>query len=426
MVISVVLSGCYYEAVSLNKKASHYEVFINLDIGADHYDIGYELGQLIAAEIPDIQAIFDSYITEVSGPYYDEFIRRVGDIAPQVQPEYLEEIRGLAAALSASDDNVPGDGVMSPDEWMLVNLFPDVARATQCSALGITSGLSEQTMVARNLDWYPGSQEQLPRLNAITVWKKNGKTVTSIGYLGFFSMLTGFNQDGVFGSVLDSPTGAPYSSDGKHSYVFDLRYALENHSDINGVADYMSFHDYTLNHTIFLADKVSSAVLENNISGEGADMDRALRFDDSDLNPGVEWNHPGAVVSVNSFVLDGNHDNHTPDPKQTARWSSLDFLLADAETDGTVTLDELRNIISYTKGETPGPQEQGDLYNFNPAEGLMTMQSVIYVPETQSLEVAFYQGGMPSSELIFEKINVSDIGPLCSEYEASSLSRKRK
>ncbi len=215
-------------------------------------------------------------------------------------------------------------------------------------------------------------------------------------------IITGFNDEGIFAGILDSPTGATYSSMNKFSYTTDLRYALENCTTLTEVADYVTdpSRNYSFNHLILLSDNQTSKVLENNFSGTGTNIRRTLRSDTSALNPGITWGYTDAIATVNSFLLLGNHDNHTGASYNTNRWTSLKTQLQNYGE--TVTLDELKLIASFDNDNGPGSQSSGDIYNSG------NQQIVIFRPDDLYLEVAFKpKSGILPADPVFENISVN-------------------
>ena len=69
--------------------------------------------------------------------------------------------------------------------------------------------------------------------------KNKERSLTSISVMGMLSIVTGVNNDGVFAGILDVGSGEPYTCDGKKSYVYALRYALENYDTAKSVGEYM-------------------------------------------------------------------------------------------------------------------------------------------------------------------------------------------
>jgi hypothetical protein len=220
------------------------------------------------------------------------------------------------------------------------------------------------------------------------------------------AVFTGFNDDKVFAGILDSGTGAAYSSEGRRSYPLDLRLALETTDTMNDAAEFMrdSKKLYAYNHIIGFSDPDSSIILENNFSGNGSQgnrVKRAIRKSDSKLNKNITWGISDAVAAVNCFMLYGNNDNYTPNKYNTKRWKSIKNKL---NGDGsTVSIDEVRQSISYYRGSSPGMfSENGDIYN------KMTILMVLFQPDSLSLEVFFRpkDNRVNPAHPVFEKISV--------------------
>ncbi|MCD6358458.1 MAG: hypothetical protein J7L90_00620, partial [Dehalococcoidia bacterium] len=393
--------------------------------GQNPYEVMRDYGQKLSQEFPDIQKDIDQFLYDSidvkSDMYIEDFginvpamlssmavkfignmiIPRVEDVKPQLPQDYVSELDGVASTLANSDTDEVGDGFLSKNELYFFNLLADIGRTVQCSAISVFGSLSEtgSPMVARSLDM----PANLANYHCVTKINKGESSVYLIGWLASMNALTAFNSAGVFAAIVDT-IGAEqhYSSSGIYSYPFDLRYALENESVIEGVAGYMSQHPYGFNHLIFLADSEKSGVLENNLSGTGNDMRRALRSSDSELNPGIEWDFSNAIAAVSGFMLKGNHDNFTQVEICTTRLDSYKRLLTEAESDGKVTWNELKNIQSYdgTDG-IPGLLEDGDLYNSE------TAQIILFQPKTLELEIFFRNTPTPPNEPSpFDKITI--------------------
>lgn len=407
LIVTGVCSTSHAQDSSLSvvDRGSYYEVVVDYTSGVSRYAMGRELMQKTEQLLPDYEQLLDSYLVGVIADQssYDALLDHVGDIKPQIPQEYREEMDGMASRLSGGDADSLGDGKLSVREFYLMQLITDVLRPTQCSAISVYGSRSAtgHTMTARLLDWYDGPDNQLAQIQAVITVKNGSKSICSIGYLGFMGIITGFNESGIFAGILDSPSGFPYSSKGKRSYALDLRYALENRTTLSDAAGFMTdtSRHYAYNHLIFLSHKNESAVLENNFSGIGTNVRRALRRDSSALNPGILWGFNDAVAAVNSFLLAGNCDNHTGALFNTARWSSIRTQLQ--HYSGAVTLDELKLIASFDNGDGPGNQSNGDIYNNG------NQQIVIFRPDSLYLEVAFKpRSGVLPTDPVFERIPV--------------------
>ncbi|GEM_PF-548070 len=390
--------------VTVADSGTYYHVVCDLAGCPSRYHMGLELGQDIAAAAPDFELLVDSYLAERSGSNatYDLWLSRMEDIWPQVDQDFRDEIDGMTVGVGADTFNVRGDGKLSRDEIRLLNLFPDCARSSQCAGLTVfgAGSASGHAMTARLLDWNSGGQNQLGMIQAVTVIRNGPGSVCLVGHLGFMGAITGFNEDGLFAGILDSPTGTAYSSAGMRSYPMDIRRALETLSSVDQAAAYLSdtARHYAYNHLVLMSDMENGGVLENNFSGSGSGMRRGLRTDTSALNPGVDWGYPGMVAAVNSFVLLGNHDNHTGVPFNTGRWSS--FRTQAGLCGGSLDWEELKQVASFDNGNGPG-YEYTDIYNAG------NHQVICFRPDSLLLEAAFKpRSGVLPADPIFQRVPV--------------------
>jgi hypothetical protein len=396
------------KGVIIRNKGNYYSVSLDYRSGLSRRQMGETFAKGILGMVPDYESLIDSYIAENLTKYeYRYAFYRLQDIKPQINRDYAEEIAGMASVFSGGNRNRWGDRKVSGDEIFLFNLFTDVVRGSQCSYVSVFGSRSQthKTITARNLDWYGGSKNQLPRIQAIVTFIYPGKKVCSIGYLGYMGILTGFNDRKMFAGILDAGSNASYTSEGRRSYPLDLRYALENCRTMNEAAEYMRDPRklYTYNHLIGFSDPESSVILENNFSGNGPaghKVRRMLRNSGSRLNNKVNWGIDNAVAAVNSFVLYGNYDNHTSNQYNIKRWKNIKTQLLGKGP--AVTAAQLKEVIIYNHGSPGTFSENGDIYN------KMTLQMVIFQPDTLSLEVFFRPKNSRKNPIhpVFYKISV--------------------
>jgi hypothetical protein len=394
--------------VTIVDRGNYYEVTLDYTRGATPRQMGVAYGKKIQEVIPNFETIVDSYISEVTfvPPIYQILIARSQNLKAGIDPAYREEIEGLASTFSGADRNWFNDGRISTDEVYLLNLMGDVWRLTECAGAAVWGPRSAtgKCITARLFDWSGGKMNQLTKIPAVTTIKNGDKSVCLIGYLGYLAAISGFNQQGVFGGVLDCQSGAgPYRSGGKRSYMLDLRYALEHYKTLDEVGAFLidPANQYTVNHLIFLSDPNVSKVVENNFSGSGTNMRRALRTDTSPLNPGVTWDLPNAIGVVNSFVLEGNQDNHTMLGYNTERWATLKREIP-AKGD-TVSFEQLKQIATFHTDQFPGAQDAGDIY----CGANQTI--ILFEPSTFHLEIAFKpRDGSPlPAQPVFNPVTVN-------------------
>ncbi|MBC7869660.1 MAG: hypothetical protein H7Y09_02380 [Chitinophagaceae bacterium] len=382
-------------SVSIVERPTHYEITVNM-IGTSQQNMGRDYINEVRKILPQFEAIVDGYLSD-SG-VDNSIISRMASIRPKIPASYREELDGMASQLSGGTTNSIGDGKLSRDELYATNLVPDILRGSQCSTISVFGSASDtgHTMTARALDWPTGSTNQLAKLHAVTKIVNGAKSITTVGFLGFVGIISAYNDSGIFSAILDSGTNQPYSANNKSSYVFDLRYALENLSTIDEIGAFMtdSTRSYAFSHNIVLSDETQTKIVENDLTSSA---NRRLRSYNSTLHAPVSWSPTNAIASVNSFLLSGSYDNHTADTTNTARWTSYQTLTASA---GPVyTLAELQEVITYYSGSTPGSMSSGDIYND------LTCQIMLFEPFTKSLKVYFLpKSGVRVSTPVFETI----------------------
>jgi len=378
------------KGVTIENRGNYFYVVLDYTTGLTRKEMGAAYAKAILEMVPDYEKLMDSYISQNIVEYeYQYGINRCYDIKTQIPKEYYEEIEGMASVFTETE-NKWNDGKLCEDEFFMFNLFPDVFRGAQCSYISAYGERSEtgQTVVARNLDWYRGEENQMGALQAVITIKYDDISICNIGYLGYQGMLTGFSDQHIFAGILDAGSNEPYSSEGRRSYPMDLRYALEHFDKMEDAANYLGDPSmlYTFNHIIGFSDTEHSILLENNFSGDSSikrgRLKRGIRDDTSKLNDGISWEIPNSVASVNSFLLYGNHDNHSNNKYNTKRWKNIkEQLLSKGDK---VSFDELKEVTSYYSGNEPGVfSESGDIYN------RMTVQMMVFVPETFQLITYF-------------------------------------
>jgi len=401
-------SGSTAKVVEIEKVHDLYYL-VKMDLTAvSHYDLGKEYAEQIRVHVPDYEKRIDSFLgymialmqkaVDVS---YEDLLARAKDIEKNIPQEYRDEIQGMQSVFSYRNDSL-GDGQLSSNEFLILNLFADVVRPTRCSASAVfgDSSATGSTIVARNLDWYELPDSELWTIQAVNILKNGDKSMASISFLGELTFLSAFNNDHIFASVLDSDTGEPYPpTEAKSSYTMALRYALENETTLQGVADSLVGKDYTFNHLIFLADKDNAQVLEENMGSRG----RGLRTPISELRPGMTWDHPDAIATVNSFLLPENANNHNG--SNVARWESYVKLYNEFLSKGKMGIDEIMQVAAY-----PGPDGKGTSGAiFRSRDGYPTVQSIIMRMDTYEAYVFFAPVGEPP--YLPEYINVFSGSP---------------
>ena len=380
------------------KKMQNAYYLVTIDFsGLSHKEMGRLYGEKILQVMPQYGAIMDEMmkdqfdIMKPAGLTFDIVKNRAIALEQQVQPEYRDEIEGMATVFSSAKDE-PGDGQFSRNEFLVWQFFADAVRPTQCSASAAFAGASSSgfTIVGRNLDWYALKDNSLAKIHAITLIHNGSKSIACVNFLGQLTPVSGFNGHHVFGAILDCETGAAYPPvKGKRSYHFDLRYGLENDSTVAGLSDFMKDKDYTFNHLIFLADEYSAGVLEDNIGSKA----RGLRTQSSKVRPGAGWGIPNTFATVNDNRLPGNFVESTQSQGNLKRWASLQALYSEQLQKGKIDIEKMKLIAGYPSSDG-NAKSSGAVFRSN--DHAPTIQSVILRMDTYELWVAFApQGKLP-------------------------------
>lgn len=381
-------------AVTIESNGPYYLVTIDLRAAGSHFRAGQQYGRCIKKLVPDYESILGSYLWQLAtfqGLWFNTVPERIELVKPQLEAVYREELDGLASQMERTTDWT------APQLVYGFNLIPDVFRKTQCNAFGAWGNASAtgQCVAYRTLDWWGGLWKiRIPGIQAVTKLIYPDKTVWLIGALGHLGCITGINYNtGVMGAILDADVGTDYRAAGMRSYNFDLRTALENSATKEDIAAFLKdpAKAYAFDHLIFLADEKNCVILENNISGTGANPQRAVRTDASPLGDGIAWGHPQMIGAVNCFMLRGQPDNFSKGPHKainTKRWALLLKRTAakiDESPGGKVTPEGVRELMCSYWGKRPESllTKHGDLYNSD------TQQMMLYVPAERSLRVFF-------------------------------------
>jgi len=401
------------EWVRIERKHTHYSVTIDYRMDASPIAIGAEYMRLIQEIAPEFEEIADQYLKDLQPlaalgvvPPYAVTLKNSKDILPQLAHRYREELAGMAGQVSGGGTDLAGDRRLSKNEMIALGLLPDVLRSYSCTAISFwgENTHSGKTITGRNLDWLNGQDGGLNRLHAVTTIRQGKRSLTLVGFLGSLGVISAVNDDGVFAAILDSPLFVQMPGfEGKRSYYLDLRYALEEYQTAEDVAAFMiePSRRYSFNHNILISDMTGSMVVENFQGGE-----RKIRYAGDKMNSGIRWPSPDSIAAVNSFVLAGMPDNHTPIPYNTGRWK----VLADLATEMSrpVDLKALHQIMNFQEGTdfTSHIYRHVEHHADHPTGSLpvITMQQVIYDSHSKELQAYFVQANARPAEPVLETI----------------------
>ena len=402
--------------VELKNMGPYYQVFIDLSAPwCTRRSAGKAYGAAINGVLSNYGGLLDSYIAEFlkDEKNYSLMLTRMRDIWPNMPDTVRDEIEGIADSVCRTERNVFNDGLLSPDEFRVFNLMGDIFRATNCSAVGVLpeASASGNLIVARNVDWDDGKMYQFSRIQAVVTYKLSAeRSITLISYLGIPIALTGISSiaagEGdaaaskeLFFALLDSDIGKEFSSTNKRSFPADLREYAEQADSVAQISVLLdkTAKDYTFGHLIFLADKDSLGVYEDNLTY----AESKLRKPEDNLELYLPWKIPGTIGAVNCFMLKTSLDNtmgvdargsgatqqnlqagdNTVYVGNVKRWATQQRLLT--ANGKTHSFEDLKLLSSFG----PGKATEGFLYRPS------TQEITVFEPATGRLEVAFHPIG---------------------------------
>ncbi len=337
-------------------------------------ELGAELGRQVKGRFPDLESRYDSYLADTfTQAQFDAWLsRRVEPLrTTAIAPAYLEELQGLSGALSLIGRNRLGDGYLSLDELWFLQLIPDIGGHTGGFGFGVYGTCSATTgaLVGRNLDRIGNSA--LRGLQAITVYTNSEGSVANIGFVGVSSVVTGFNDRGLFLAHLDAtPTlgqSEPFVATG--AIGFDLRRALETQDGAAGAARTLSRSRYGADHSVLLAGPKRVHVLEHPL-GQPARLRKAA----TPTRPEMAWGRPEQIAAVGCFALPTIPAN-CQDLRDRYRWQRLRSL-AHFEPEGPHA--EVSDLAHITLDRSNPPYA---LF------GRSTMQAMVFDPQQRVLQL---------------------------------------
>jgi hypothetical protein len=267
--------------------------------------VGADLGAQWKAIFPELEYRLDSLLAHRlrgQAPEYGPLFRDGSPDAVGLSAKHLAELEGLSKALELVGQNQLGDGLLSWDELMLVQHLPDLGAYALGTGFGVYGGRSDigGPIVGRNLDRLRDDDPRISALDTISVHRGEGGTLVSIGPAGSLGVTTGFNERGLFLSLIPAAGVRQRGKVASRTRVigFALRDALETQEDIEEAARLLGRERHGSSHSILLADRNAVQVLEQTAGGSAV-----VRTASSELRPRMMWDEPGQIAVVGCFAL---------------------------------------------------------------------------------------------------------------------------
>ncbi len=338
-------------------------------------DIGLEIGRQSKQLFPDIEYRYDRFLkASLDQMGFNDILRdRLPKLKSSIDNAYQKEMEGIASSWTLIHDNKLGDGYLSWDEYWVLNLLADIGLPANGTGFGILNPVSREksTIIGRNLDLK--STPELRGLQAITVYQYSNRAVINIGFAGIISVLSGFNDSGLFvahfNAASDLSFQNPYSArqdTAVQATGFALRTALESVTSVRKAANVLEKNTFGISNNILIADEKDIQILEYSPVGKAQ-----LRSWKSETHPNKQWNSPSQIAVVDCHVLK-RRSGSCERAKDTYRW------------------ERLRTQAVFTNNKKAGVQDIAGIMldSHNQYYEILasdTLQSMIYLPGTRHL-----------------------------------------
>jgi len=329
-------------------------------------DIGLEIGSQSKSLFPDIESRYDRYLmANLSQIGFDDILsNRLPRLRNSIEPGYQKELEGIASSWSLIHDNKLGDGFLSWDEYWLLNLLPDIGLTASGVGFGVLGQLSSESgpIIGRNLNLK--STPELRSLQAITVYEYEDNAVVNIGFAGIVSVLTGFNESGLFVAHFNTASSSFYQNNAQgaaNARGFVLRKALETYTSTRQATRFIAKKGTSIGSNTLVADNKNIQVLEQSVSGEVA-----IRRWDSPTHPSKRWDRESQIAVVDCYASI-TMSNNCRRAKDSYRWDRLRSLAGFTSSKKASVQDVVRIMLD-------GSNKYYEILGEN------TIQSMIYLP----------------------------------------------
>ena len=337
------------------------------------FAIGAKMGHQSKLLFPDIEQRYDAHLQSVlSQTRFRHIVReQLPILLSQLNESNRQELQGVRSVWSMTGQNQLGDGLLSADEYHVLNVLPELGVPPGGVGVGVFDQASAEhgPIVGRNLDWQ--STPALRALQAITVYQYPERTVVHLGFAGMLSVLTGFNEQGLFVAYFNASPQTPYQQPTHINATteisgFVLRDVLRQHASVSSALRVLSRIPFAVSNSLLLADQRVVKALEYSV-GRTAQV----RTWDSATRSGYAWDRVWQLAVVDCHVL---ADMSAPcqHVQDQMRWQRLRALLdfhptqpAHAGAVADILLDTAHRNVALLNDKT--------------------LQSLLYVPTTQRL-----------------------------------------
>jgi len=355
--------------------------------------IGIELGEKTKALFPNITAQYDSYLQQqISQAHFDWLAEKVlPNRLKNLPTDYQQEMQGVAKTWQVHSQNQLGDGKLSFDEYVFLNLMPELGFAPYgiaFSAYGkVTMG--NEPIVGRNIDLK--HHQAIQHLQTITTYQQSKRHLVNIGFAGIVSVSNGFNERGLFLSLINAEPYSPYPKQTAFDRLpsiqtgaFTLRQALESANNRSQAKHHFNNKPHLFASSLLVADPQSVEIWEYPSNG------KLYRRDwHSPLKAPKAWTAFRQIAAVNCLV--GKVAANKCSVKDDYRWQRL-RQLANFKAEHPVKLSDVSNILF---------DQANDRYEIFAKE---TVQSLIFLPDRSELYLYAQSANAPLNHQLYANL----------------------
>ncbi len=373
IILIISFNNCNVYGTNSSPKANKVPILHILANDLSSFEVGLKIGEQSKALFENIESRYDRYLNAVlSQIAFDDILRDYLPLLRQsTELRYLRELEGVASSWSLTHKNKLGDGFLSWDEYWLLNLLPDIAIPANGVGFGVLSQVSHEdsVIIGRNLNFK--STPDLRSLQVITVYEYENRAVVNIGFAGIISVLSGYNESGLFVAQLNASSTLSYQNsyhikNKQKSTIqplgFILRKALETSFSTQEAINFISKENVSISRNTLVADKAEIRVLEQPAYGKAV-----IRNWNSRTHPNKQWDRKSQIAVVDCHVLKVLPNNCSR-AKDGYQWTLLRSL-ARFSTSKKASVQDIAKIML----------DQSHKYYEMLSDN--TTQSMIYLPE---------------------------------------------
>lgn len=336
-----------------------------LKLSGSNYEMGYNYGYLLGAEIINVIQDYIFWIIKYEGHDYSDAVSVLKDFS--WDGAYLDEMQGMLDgikdALPEEDRMVKPKGekarLIALDDIKIAHVLADM----ECSSFAIwDEGRSDSSvLLARNMDYIHDQKDVVKKYQVIISFDDGlNKRWVSTSICGYAGCLTGINEDGVC-AMMHSTNEFPTSDAG--GFVprgFALRRIIETAGASNTPAEVEAMFDSMpalIGNNFFICfpsqgrtnDEIAGVI---EYDGDATHPDGRATLRSPSDNPGLPRNSScDQTLEFTSGIINTNHylkrSTGIPESGTSSvdRYLSVKKDLIQAKSDGNADMDEALKIL---------------------------------------------------------------------------------